>query len=185
MTGIERLRHVAHGWDSKVISSIADQIDRELREERDCWDSELCEAQMDKHRVMAVYLEMSKHVSGVEGMEDSPVARWARELRRALKSDTSDSTDAQKPSWRDHAETADVTSGAAKVTRDPSEDVSVSAYDLLPADEREAIAWVREHGGLDAVKDAVKTNEWALSLAVIAHDALYGEKSEHVQERES
>ena len=32
-------------------------------------------------------------------------------------------------------------------------DVSMSAYDLLPADEREAIAWVREHGGLSHVKD--------------------------------
>lgn len=32
------------------------------------------------------------------------------------------------------------------------DDVSVSAYDLLPVDEREAIAWAREHGGLDAVK---------------------------------
>ena len=31
-------------------------------------------------------------------------------------------------------------------------DVSMSAYDLLPPDERKAIAWVREHGGLDAVK---------------------------------
>ena len=31
-------------------------------------------------------------------------------------------------------------------------DVSMSAYDLLPEDEREAVAWVREHGGLEAVK---------------------------------
>lgn len=31
-------------------------------------------------------------------------------------------------------------------------DVSMSAYDLLPQEEREAIAWVREHGGLDAVR---------------------------------
>ncbi len=31
-------------------------------------------------------------------------------------------------------------------------DVSMSAYDLLPQEERDAIAWVREHGGLDAVK---------------------------------
>ena len=37
--------------------------------------------------------------------------------------------------------------------RDAAEDVSVSAYDLLPADERDAIAWVREHGGLGHVKD--------------------------------
>ena len=33
-----------------------------------------------------------------------------------------------------------------------AEDVSVSAYDLLPEDEREAIAWVREHGGLKTVE---------------------------------
>ena len=29
---------------------------------------------------------------------------------------------------------------------------TMSAYDLLPEDEREAIAWVREHGGLDLIK---------------------------------
>ena len=55
---------------------------------------------------------------------------------------------------------------------------TVSAYDLLPEEDRKAIAWVREHGGLDSVEDAIKTNEWALSLAVIAHDALFGEDSE-------
>ena len=32
-------------------------------------------------------------------------------------------------------------------------DVSMSAYDLLPEDEREAIAWVREHGGIEGVKE--------------------------------
>ena len=32
------------------------------------------------------------------------------------------------------------------------EPVTMSAYDLLPEDEREAIAWVREQGGLDLVK---------------------------------
>ena len=29
----------------------------------------------------------------------------------------------------------------------------MSAYDLLPSDEREAIAWVRERGGIEAVKE--------------------------------
>ena len=58
------------------------------------------------------------------------------------------------------------------------EPVTMSAYDLLPDEDRKAIAWVREHGGLDSVEDAIKTNEWALSLAVIAHDALFGEDSE-------
>lgn len=32
---------------------------------------------------------------------------------------------------------------------DPAADVSVSAYDLLPQEDREAIAWVRDHGGLE------------------------------------
>ena len=35
-----------------------------------------------------------------------------------------------------------------------TQDVSMSAYDLLPQEEREAIAWVREHGGIAYVKDA-------------------------------
>ena len=32
-------------------------------------------------------------------------------------------------------------------------DVSMSAYDLLPQEDREAIAWVREHGGIAEVKE--------------------------------
>ena len=109
MTGIERLRELVAGinpitvvfgvtmtaYDRKhkevagvrlrdFLADIADQIDRELREERSRWDDELCDAQMDKTCVMAVYLEMNRHVLGHEGMEDSPVARWARELREAL-----------------------------------------------------------------------------------------------------
>ena len=43
--------------------------------------------------------------------------------------------------------------------RDPAEDVSVSAYDLLPQEDRGAIAWVREHGGLDSVK---KLLDWVV-----------------------
>ncbi len=46
---------------------------------------------------------------------------------------------------------------------DPAADVSMSAYDLLPPDERGAIAWVRERGGLDAVKarwDGYVPAEW-------------------------
>lgn len=33
-----------------------------------------------------------------------------------------------------------------------SEPVTMSAYDLLPDEDRKAIAWVREHGGLGAVE---------------------------------
>ena len=122
MTGIDRLRTLAGAWDEwglgGALMDVADQIERELREK-------LCESQIYKLRAMAVYLEMNTHVLGHEGMEDSPVARWARELREALGGD-----------GRDHAE-----------------DVSMSAYDLLPEEERDAIAWVREHGGLDSVRE--------------------------------
>ena len=48
---------------------------------------------------------------------------------------------------------------------DPGEDVSVSAYDLLPEEEREAIRWVREHGGLDALRHRVDV---ALAREVVA-----------------
>ena len=40
-----------------------------------------------------------------------------------------------------------------KVKCDHAADVSMSAYDLLSQEERDAIAWVREHGGLDAVRE--------------------------------
>lgn len=126
MTGIERLRALARRMDElgvwpggAKLLDIAGQIEREQDEERSRWDDDLCDAQMDKTCVTAVYLEMNRHVLCHEGMEDSPVARWARELREALGGDV-----------RDHAA-----------------DVSVSAYDLLPQEDREAIAWVREHGG--------------------------------------
>ena len=49
-----------------------------------------------------------------------------------------------------------------------AEDVTtMRAYDLLPDDEREAIAWVREHGGLDMVASRFGSGE-------IAADMLWG-----------
>ena len=38
---------------------------------------------------------------------------------------------------------------------DPVADTTMSAYDMLPEDDRAALDWVREHGGLDHVK-----SEW-------------------------
>ena len=35
----------------------------------------------------------------------------------------------------------------------PAGNVSVSAHDLLPDEEREAIEWVREHGGIDEIRE--------------------------------
>ncbi len=119
MTGIERLRQFAKGCRiagqnaySNDITAIADHIEREQG------------GRVSRMRVLSVVTEMERHVLGHEGMEDSPVARWARELREALDGER----------------------------RDRAADVSVSAYDLLPQEDREAIAWVREHGGLERVK---------------------------------
>ena len=47
----------------------------------------------------------------------------------------------------------DIASGCGE--RGPGDDVSMSAYDLLPAEERESIAWVRDHGGLDGIMHRV------------------------------
>lgn len=38
---------------------------------------------------------------------------------------------------------------------DPGEDVSMSAYDLLPEEDRETLRWVKESGGIDAVQKEV------------------------------
>ena len=102
---------------ANALYDIADQIAREHAE--DCYKMGL-----NHGTVSRVIADMERHVLGHEGMEDSPVARWARELREALGGNG----------------------------RDPAEDVSMSAYDLLPQEDREAVAWVREHGGLERVE---------------------------------
>lgn len=133
MTGIEMLRNLAqHCRDASVngyttvvtavhavaIEATADQIERE----RACDADTIENVRLIVGRVIT---DMERHVLGHEGMEDSPVARWARELRAAL----------------------------GGKGRDPADEASMSAYDLLPQEDREAIAWVRERGGLVAVKD--------------------------------
>lgn len=88
MTGIERLRELGReqeerSWSKvgkvrgQLMLDIADQIDREQDEHARCQLA-------DYLRVRAVERDMERHVLGHEGMEDSPVARWARELRAAL-----------------------------------------------------------------------------------------------------
>ena len=155
MTGIERLYDVVRELGGMTffydlyarLHDIADQIEREQACDGDT-------AENVRLIVGGVVDDMERHVLGHEGMEDIPVDRWARELGEALgghETDITDTAATQSPSCADTSETASVSSDAAKVTRDPAEDVSMSAYDLLPQEEREAIAWVREHGGLEIV----------------------------------
>lgn len=126
-TGLERLRELGReqeerSWSTvgkvrgRMMREIADQIEREHKVDY--------RARFDRDVVRNVLCDMERHVSGVEGADDSPVALWSRELRSAL---------AARP-------------------LDPADDASVSAYDLLPPDEREAIAWVREHGGVEVLR---------------------------------
>lgn len=139
MTGLERLRELIEDYNAEnecvdikcdpdlncgqcmaknVLEPIADQIEREQ-------DEEAKSSLADYLRVRGVERDMERHLLGHEGMEDSPVARWARELREAL----------------------------GRHCRDGEGDtVAGSPYDALPDEGREAIAWVREHGGLHSVR---------------------------------
>ena len=104
MTGIERLRHVAHGWGSKVISDIADQIERET-EERSA-------------RLYDMRLGEETDVCELFGVE--PVDDPLTSLRR-------------------HVENLNDT---------------IENLRLELGEARDAIAWVRDHGGIAYVKDA-------------------------------
>lgn len=118
MTGIERLRALSAGWDEMglgdVLADIAEQVERELSEERR-------RRSRDWREVSQVQREMRWHLFGHDSAGDDLLSRWAERLLAAICSSVAD-------------------------------DVSTSAYDALPEDERDAIAWVREHGGLDYVR---------------------------------
>lgn len=57
----------------------------------------------DATSVLAVVAEMERHISGIEWMQDSPVARWARKLRESVKGATDVDEDADTAKWvREH-----------------------------------------------------------------------------------
>ena len=119
MTGIERLRVLSAGWDEMglggVLADVADQIERELSEERR-------RRSRDWREVSQVQREMRQRLFGHDSAGDDLLSRWAERLLAAVCSQAA------------------------------VDDAPVGAYDLLPEDERGAIAWVREHGGLEEVK---------------------------------
>lgn len=86
--------------------------------------------------VQAVCERMEVHCLGVEGMDDSPVASWARDLRAALGS-------LHAPGFQKSRKVASSLTPHSDVS-----DATMSARDLLPEEEREAIAWVRRRGGI-------------------------------------
>lgn len=134
MTGIEKLRKLASMWtydgrvmiEQKKLSDIADQIERETEEESGrLYDMRLAEETdvCEAFGIESVDDPLASLRRHVEGLNDT-IENLRLELCEARRGDA----------------------------RDPAADVSMSAYDLLPPDEREAIAWVRDHGGLDAVR---------------------------------
>lgn len=80
---------------------------------------------------------------GFEGAEDAPAMRWAREFRSALGS-------LHAPGFQKSQKVA-----TSLTPHSDASDVTMSAYDLLPEEEREALAWVRGQGGLDEVNRKV------------------------------
>ncbi len=144
MTGIERLRELADGIDRNATlycitthafdaehegmvnkpakQLLADSADQIERETRDA-----VEARKDAERALCVEL-------------DAPIDEGADPLDvlRRYVGCLTDTIENLRPELGE--------------ARDRSADVSMSAYDLLPPDERDAIAWVREHGGVEEVK---------------------------------
>ena len=161
MTGIEHLREIADkyaeaskdhatidvipGGVAWLLSDIADQIECERACDGDTTENV-------RLIVGGVVDEMERHVLGVEGMEDSPVARWARELREALGGHVEEVTDVatiRKDAY-DAYEWVEAHGGLDVVSRalTPSAKSSnrKNFYDRL------ALGWIEDNGGLDHVR---------------------------------
>lgn len=142
-------------WDTvrKVSADMADRVfmsatidellrdwSRKLNDATDghvASDSHEARAPFSRMLVLAVVTEMELHCLGHEGMEDSPVARWARKLREALGATLS-------------RQEGDSVAGSPC---DGLSDEEVEDVATVRADAMEAWEWVREHGGLSHVKD--------------------------------
>ena len=65
----------------------------------------------------------------------------------------------------------------AIVVRDAKDDTTVNAYDLLPDDDRKAISWVREHGGIERceafVHQAAMEHGYLLKIAHALGTSIY------------
>lgn len=125
MTGIERLREFTEARPSLLTCDQIEEL-RDISAQIAREHAEDCHRMgLDYGTVLSVAADMERHFPCVERGEESDVERWSRELRGAL-------------------------GGRAQ---GHAADVSMSAYDLLPEEDREALRWVREHGGIGHVRD--------------------------------
>lgn len=65
--------------------------------------------------------------------------------------------------------------------KDADDMTTVSAYDLLPDEDRKAVAWVREHGGIAEVKDEWKRRNNLKRRLEKAQDKV-GRQQRHIEE---
>lgn len=93
MTGLERLRALGREQEERSWSTVGKVRGRLMLQIAEQIESEQVEAAADHAVVASVASEMELHCLGHEGMEDSPVARWARELREALGGRSDEVTD--------------------------------------------------------------------------------------------
>ena len=153
MTGIERLRAYAKGSRLAHEYALSDGLcsiaDQIERETRDA-----VEALKDAERALCVELDAQID----DGADPLDV------LRRYVGCLT------------DTIENLRLELGEA---RDRSADVSMNAYDLLPPDERDAIAWVREHGGVEKI---IKQRRDSVPRA--AFERKLGKRLRHIAECE-
>lgn len=90
MTGLERLRALGREQEERSWSTVGKVRGRLMLQIAEQIEDERLREQLVVERVA---FEMELHCLGVEGMEDSPVARWARELRDALDGHVEEVTD--------------------------------------------------------------------------------------------
>lgn len=134
MTGLERLRELGREQEERSWSTVGKVRGRLMLQIAEQIEDERFREQLAVERVAS---EMELHCLGVEGMDDSPVVRWARELREALGRHCRDG-------------------GGDAVAGSPCDGLSdeeVEEVAIVRADAMEAWRWVREHGGLSHVKD--------------------------------
>lgn len=144
MTGLERLRALGREQEERSWSTVGKVRGRLMLQIAEQIEDERFREQLAVERVAS---EMELHCLGVEGMDDSPVARWARELRETL----------------------------GRQCRDISCDMS-----HMTDEDREAVAWVREHGGLDYVRE-----EWRSRVPYYKHEKTRQRLLDHIAECET
>ena len=103
-------------------------------------------------------------MTGIERLRE--LAQKHRIIEHYLTADTIDSI-------------ADQIERETQPKRDPAADVSMSAYDLLPKEDRDAIAWVREHGGVETI---IKQRRDSVPRA--AFERKLGKRLRHIAECE-